>query len=711
MAIGQQQKNMSLEVEVPNDFWSIPKEIIPFSIFRRFGNNIYIQANLSQVKQWTRNFGFRKVSYLSEGRALMDSARIYANIDSIHLGINLPKEYLGDSVLIGVIDLGIDVTHPDFIRADRSHKIYSVWDQKSTVNLGPNGFSYGKYWDSASIVSKSITYRPNLFDYSHGTGVTGIAAGSGQIDDKVRGAAPNAWISFVDLKSNENFMVNLLNGIEFLIAEAKKLQLPLIINISMGTYNGSHDGQDLVSQQIDSILLANPATIIVAAAGNAGNIKQHSTIKTGDNQKYAYFSFTPSYNGTFVSLWADKPKSLNPKILISIDSGAQLHNISETIELNLDTLIFTKLSQNLQSFTNMLPIYSKDKSRKIADLQYYGLLQGDAYNVQFYALNKANTHLKLQFEGNYHYDIWCNPSLVQHSTLLANSAIPNDSVAIKAQYMQLDTLMSIVSGFQCLDRVLTIGNFRSRDGYRDVDGNLRLTNNNLGNKEPNSSVGPTRDGRIKPDLVAPGNTIISTVDSITAYQFLNSGDRFKLISPYYARFGGTSSASPLVAGGLALVRQRYPKLTRDSICKMLIAKANPDKLINNQPNNEYGYGKVNFYPLLIQGNIKGCMDSTNIKYNPNANLNCCCDSSTQSTSEAIDFSVSWDELYQKINLKTSHIIEKNSLLLSDLLGRKKSFDLLQTKNGYQIDIKELQNGYYLLLYLTTQTTYRFWVPK
>lgn len=64
-----------------------------------------------------------------------------------------------------------------------------------------------------------------------------------------------------------------------------------------------------------------------------------------------------------------------------------------------------------------------------------------------------------------------------------------------------------------------------------------------------SSRGPTRDGRIKPDLVAPGTAIISTRSSLTT-----SGYN-KVLNDYYAIASGTSMATPLVAGAAAVVRQ------------------------------------------------------------------------------------------------------------------------------------------------------------
>ncbi len=66
-----------------------------------------------------------------------------------------------------------------------------------------------------------------------------------------------------------------------------------------------------------------------------------------------------------------------------------------------------------------------------------------------------------------------------------------------------------------------------------------------------SGRGPTADGRLKPDVVAPGTNIVSTRSSRT------NDVGWGVYSDAYVYMGGTSMASPLTAGAVALVRQRY----------------------------------------------------------------------------------------------------------------------------------------------------------
>ncbi len=66
-----------------------------------------------------------------------------------------------------------------------------------------------------------------------------------------------------------------------------------------------------------------------------------------------------------------------------------------------------------------------------------------------------------------------------------------------------------------------------------------------------SSRGPMNDGRIKPDLVAPGTNILSVRSSLA------TGSGWGSYNTYYMYMGGTSMASPLSSGAAALVRDYY----------------------------------------------------------------------------------------------------------------------------------------------------------
>ncbi len=96
-----------------------------------------------------------------------------------------------------------------------------------------------------------------------------------------------------------------------------------------------------------------------------------------------------------------------------------------------------------------------------------------------------------------------------------------------------------------------------------------------------TSFGPTDDGRIKPDLVANGETV---------YSSLNSGDAS------YGTYSGTSMSSPNAAGTAALLAQEYVRLfgqaMRASTLKGLLIHTADDRG-NAGPDYKHGWGLIN----------------------------------------------------------------------------------------------------------------------
>lgn len=97
-----------------------------------------------------------------------------------------------------------------------------------------------------------------------------------------------------------------------------------------------------------------------------------------------------------------------------------------------------------------------------------------------------------------------------------------------------------------------------------------------------SSRGPTYDGRIKPDVSNIGVSVIAARATGT-----NGG---KPLNDYYTAMSGTSMATPMTSGVVALLLQANPKLTPAQVKDILTKTAKP--LGGNTPNNNYGYGRV-----------------------------------------------------------------------------------------------------------------------
>ncbi|BED91953.1 MAG: S8 family peptidase [Candidatus Improbicoccus pseudotrichonymphae] len=198
----------------------------------------------------------------------------------------------GEGVIVGIVDSGIDFRHPDFINEDGTTRILKIWDQEISDGPAPEGFYSGTEYDSAQInkaLKDSSYVLPHIDSNGHGTGVAGVAAGNGTASNgQNMGVAPKSSLIVVKLASNQTSFftstANVMRGISYAINQAIAFNMPVVINISYGTNQGSHDGESLFEQFLDSMADTWETSIIVAT-GNEGIAKHHfgGKLKTGDH--------------------------------------------------------------------------------------------------------------------------------------------------------------------------------------------------------------------------------------------------------------------------------------------------------------------------------------------------------------------------------------------------------------------------------------------
>ncbi|KAL2812561.1 peptidase S8/S53 domain-containing protein [Aspergillus cavernicola] len=111
-----------------------------------------------------------------------------------------------------------------------------------------------------------------------------------------------------------------------------------------------------------------------------------------------------------------------------------------------------------------------------------------------------------------------------------------------------------------------------------------------------SSRGPTKEGRIKPDVVAPGTSILSARSRASS---LPASNIWGTSSGDWVFLGGTSMATPLVAGCVAVLLQTLRALLINGATE-LIGQYNPPETAQS-PNGNSGYGLVNLANSVVFG--------------------------------------------------------------------------------------------------------------
>ena len=113
-----------------------------------------------------------------------------------------------------------------------------------------------------------------------------------------------------------------------------------------------------------------------------------------------------------------------------------------------------------------------------------------------------------------------------------------------------------------------------------------------------SSRGPTDDGRIKPDLVAPGDY----VRSCKSQEASSASGSWS--NNWYLEYSGTSMATPATAGAAVLVREYLMEVAsrpapQAALIKALLILGAEDMGTRNIPNNDEGWGRVNLVNTLV----------------------------------------------------------------------------------------------------------------
>ena len=145
----------------------------------------------------------------------------------------------------------------------------------------------------------------------HGTHIAGICSGNGRASNgNNQGVAPESSLIVVKLK-NETASVytdyaNLMMAVDFAVRFANSRSLPLSINISYGSNDGSHTGSSLLELFMEQVSLYGK-NVICAATGNEGLSRRHASLNTISNQntydKSIDFTIAPGERSLYLEIW------------------------------------------------------------------------------------------------------------------------------------------------------------------------------------------------------------------------------------------------------------------------------------------------------------------------------------------------------------------------------------------------------------------------
>lgn len=503
-----------------------------------------------------------------EVHTMMDNVRTLTNVDAVHSATGIDTAYKGNGVLVGIIDAGFDFRHPNFRDSNGKSRIRAVWDQNNFMQTN-SSYGYGKEYLTGEELA-SVSRDMELTGDTHGTHVAGIATGS--YDGPYLGVAPEADIVLVSTNKTEQ---GIIDGLDWLLKYAEKVQKPISINLSIGTVLGFKDGTDAFTVLTDNLMKGQKGKILSIAAGNEGH--RRSTLKgtlDKDNQVMKSFWILPSYN--------------RDNLFVEGVAGSEYTLTLSLKDKNTDETYFTKTFES-----------GKRQSYRIDD---FGTQSTDNGSMSVYvSANPAN--------GNPYFSVNMVYGMPENETWEIVLKSENGRYMINSDHGEFGssgregytegtnacTIAATATGFNSV----AVGAYVSKTSYNDLSGNTHEKPWTQGDIYPLSGKGPTFDGRIKPDVTAPGAAVVSSFNSYASGYYVKDTDKVATVKdPTYNRTytwgtaSGTSMATPVVTGIIALWLEAEPSLTYEDVMRTIKETSMHDKFTGDVPDGIFGQGKI-----------------------------------------------------------------------------------------------------------------------
>lgn len=473
----------------------------------------------------------------------------------------------GAGVVVAAVDWGLDIAAPCFRhpRADGAGpggtRLRALWDQRR-VALGATSLPYGYGGvhsrgaiDQALLSGRPyrhLGYDPAVSDHgrgAHGTHVLDIAAGNGQGGGPV-GVAPGADLVFVHLADRDTGgrfdlgdSVRLLEAVDFVARTAAPQ--PWVVNLSMGRHGGPHDGTTLVELALDQLIDTTPGAFVVQSAGNYYRRRAHASgrLAPGETRVLTVTIDARDPTRNEVEIWYDG----SDELAVRIDPP---HG----------------------------PPGPRVPLGRAADLMAGGQSVGRVYHR---ARDPNN--------GDHHIDAFLYPAGQEGEWRITLEAVRVTRGRYDAWIERDDRCKPCQAHFRRQDSDASTTTGTIANGHLPLV--VAAADGHVPERPPGqmSSAGPTRDGRAKPDLAAPGVDIL-------AARSADHGDRAAAVR--LVRKSGTSMAAPHVTGAVALVlsltgRQLSGQQVRDLVLRTCDLPGRADA-----PPHRLGKGYLNLTRLV-----------------------------------------------------------------------------------------------------------------
>lgn len=570
-------------------------------VLARYGRLCIAEIPLAKLTDLSLDARVHRIEAGRRATAMMDTTGIVVGAVPVYQGLGLPRGYTGKGVVVGVQDIGFDLTHPNFYSTDMSrYRIGALWDQLATDTVGSTLPVGRDYVGREALLAVQHPRDGHL--QTHGTHTAGTAAGSGAegpgVVSPYRGIAYESDICMVcNATANDAELIDPADyykytyaldalGFKYIFDYAASVGKPCVINFSEGATEDFRGDDMLYYEMLDS--LCGPGRIIVASAGNDG-ARINYVFKPRSQPKAGLFVGGTSSTSTVAVATTKSVGNFTMQLRLYHDVTAPvLKEVTMAQVLASPDSVFADsvvIGSSTYPIRAMAYRSSYDGGEVVCD---WAVPVADGERQQGISVSVCITRAEADVE------MYRTSGYFFHDSL---DATLNDG----------DHSRSIGSPSSA-PSVISVGATGYRTQFVNYLGELKVYDNGTqGMRTPFSSVGPTWDGRTKPDVMAPGQNIVSSYSTFFISNPRNAGEplssdvrHFDYNGRTYAwnSNGGTSMAAPVVAGIIALWLEADPTLTMDD-CLDIFARTcrryDPSLVY---PNNLYGHGEIDAYEGL-----------------------------------------------------------------------------------------------------------------
>jgi len=472
-----------------------------------------------------------------------------------------PLNLTGRGVILAFADTGINYRNRIFQREDGSTRILAIWDQTIQDGEPPEGFLYGTEYTREEIDGAQDRVL-SIDENGHGTRLASLATGSRLEEGSIYNSpAYDADILVVKLKPAKDYLreyyqvpdgvsayssTDVMMAIKYLDSFARVFKRPIVFCLGMGTNFRDHEGSGILSRYLNAVA-SQRSRVMVIAGGNEGNASHHyegrfQNEEAGMEESMEIF-VSEGVEGFLMEIWTEAPVNLS--VSIRTPGGEYIDPTSVLFQTNLRyRFVFEE---------TIITVYNAYIAQGSGDALVLMRFEKPTPGVWTIGVSDENRTKDARF------DAWLPIS---------------DFLQQPVYFLQSNPRVTLTTP-SYVSEAITVAAYDS-------------FNNSI---YQNSGRGYSRDGRIKPDLAAPGVNI--TI----------AGNRLGT-EPVISTYTGSSLAAAIMAGAAAQFAQwavvdgNDPYIRSQEVKNYFIRGAIRERNIE-YPNEIWGYGRLDLYNTFV----------------------------------------------------------------------------------------------------------------